>query len=75
MQELPVVGSPDNIAEKRVKKPDWLRVKLPMGENFRNVRSHVTTHKLQTICERGNCPNMGECWGEGTATIMILGNI
>ncbi len=75
MQELPVIGSSDTITEKRVKKPDWLRVKLPMGENFRHVRSLVTTHKLHTICESGNCPNMGECWGEGTATFMILGNI
>lgn len=58
----------------RLKKPDWLRVKLPIGENYRHVRSLVDTHKLHTICESGNCPNMGECWGEGTATFMILGN-
>ncbi|MFI5196939.1 MAG: lipoyl synthase [Chitinophagales bacterium] len=75
MQELPVISSSDTIADKRVKKPDWLRVKLPMGENYRNVRGLVTTHKLHTICESGSCPNMGECWGEGTATFMILGNI
>lgn len=58
----------------RIKKPDWLRVKLPIGENYRNVRNLVTEHKLHTICESGNCPNMGECWGAGTATFMILGN-
>lgn len=58
----------------RIKKPDWLRVKLPIGESYRHVRSLVDTHKLHTICESGNCPNMGECWGEGTATFMILGN-
>ena len=58
-----------------LKKPNWLRVKLPIGEEFRHVRSIVDTHKLHTICESGNCPNMGECWGEGTATFMILGNI
>jgi lipoyl synthase len=75
MQELPVVSSIDISAEKRVKKPDWLRVKLPMGENYRHVRGLVDTHKLHTICESGNCPNIGECWGEGTATFMILGNI
>ena len=75
MQELPVVSSNEINAEKRVKKPDWLRVKLPMGENYRHVRGLVDTHKLHTICESGNCPNMGECWGEGTATFMILGNI
>lgn len=75
MQELPVISAVQTSTETRVKKPDWLKVKLPMGENFRNVRSLVTTHKLHTICESGNCPNMGECWGEGTATFMILGNI
>ncbi len=56
-------------------KPDWLRVKLPTGENYRHVRSLVDQHKLHTICQSGNCPNMGECWGAGTATFMILGNI
>ena len=59
----------------RIKKPNWLRVKLPTGENYKKVRSLVDEHKLHTICESGNCPNMGECWGEGTATFMILGNI
>lgn len=62
-------------AEIRIKKPKWLRVKLPTGENYRKVRSLVDEHKLHTICESGSCPNMGECWGEGTATFMILGNI
>ncbi len=72
MTELPVL---DGIIEQKPKKPDWLRVKLPIGEEYRHVRSLVDTHKLHTICESGNCPNMGECWGEGTATFMILGNI
>ncbi len=62
------------VAEQKVKKPNWLRVKLPIGEEYRHVRSLVDTHKLHTICESGNCPNMGECWGAGTATFMILGN-
>ena len=62
-------------SEIRIKKPKWLRVKLPTGENYRRVRSLVDEHKLHTICESGSCPNMGECWGEGTATFMILGNI
>ena len=57
------------------RKPKWLRVKLPTGENYKHVRKLVSEHKLHTICESGNCPNMGECWGEGTATFMILGNI
>jgi lipoic acid synthetase len=69
MTELPIISEP------RQKKPDWLRVKLPIGEEYKHVRSLVDTHKLHTICESGNCPNMGECWGAGTATFMILGNI
>lgn len=69
MIELPVLG------EEKVKKPSWLKVKLPIGENYRRVRKLVDEYKLHTICESGNCPNMGECWGEGTATFMILGNI
>jgi lipoic acid synthetase len=72
MIELPVVNG---VVEPKVKKPDWLRVKLPIGEEYKHVRNLVDTHKLHTICESGNCPNMGECWGEGTATFMILGNI
>lgn len=76
MRELPVINSVENNhTETRVKKPDWLRVKLPIGEGYRHVRGLVNTHKLHTICESGNCPNMGECWGAGTATFMILGNI
>lgn len=71
MIELPVV--PAEQTTKR-SKPDWLRVKLPIGESYKHVRNLVDTHKLHTICESGNCPNMGECWGEGTATFMILGN-
>ena len=59
----------------RLKKPNWLRVKLPTGENYKKVRGLVDEHKLHTICESGSCPNMGECWGEGTATFMILGNV
>ena len=67
----------ENIAvpEAKAKKPSWLRVRLPIGEEYKQVRNLVDTHKLHTICESGNCPNMGECWGEGTATFMILGNI
>ena len=63
------------MSEIKTKKPDWLRVKLPTGENYRKVREQVDTHKLHTICQSGNCPNMGECWGAGTATFMILGNV
>ncbi len=56
-------------------KPRWLRVKLPTGENYKNVRKLVDNYGLHTICQSGNCPNMGECWGAGTATFMILGNV
>ena len=72
MIELPVIAQ-DSSTRRR--KPDWLRVKLPVGPEYAHVRKLVDTHKLHTICESGNCPNMGECWGAGTATFMILGNI
>lgn len=64
-----------NGEDTRPNKPEWLKVKLPIGEEYRKVRELVSTHKLHTICTSGNCPNMGECWGAGTATFMILGNI
>ena len=71
MIELPVISEE---ASKR-KKPDWLRVKLPVGQEYAKVRKLVDQYKLHTICESGSCPNMGECWGAGTATFMILGNV
>jgi lipoic acid synthetase len=70
MIELPTIAPP-----QKPRKPDWLRVKLPVGPEYAKVRKLVDAHKLHTICESGNCPNMGECWGEGTATFMILGNV
>lgn len=74
MLELPIVeNTPTNSG--RPKRPEWLKVRLPMGENYRNVRNIVDEFKLHTICQSGNCPNMGECWGAGTATFMILGNV
>ena len=71
MQELPIVQK----REPKKKKPSWLRVKLPIGESYRHVRGLVDKYKLHTICQSGSCPNMGECWGAGTATFMILGNV
>jgi len=59
----------------REKKPKWLRVKLPIGKKYTELRTVVDKYKLNTICTSGSCPNMGECWTEGTATFMILGNI
>jgi lipoic acid synthetase len=70
MIELPTISSP-----QKTRKPDWLRVKLPVGPEYAKVRKLVDNYKLHTICESGNCPNMGECWGAGTATFMILGNV
>ena len=72
MIELPVISA---ASSKHIKKPNWLRVKLPVGEAYAKVRKIVDENKLHTICESGNCPNMGECWGAGTATFMILGNV
>jgi lipoic acid synthetase len=71
MIELPVISE----EQTKRKKPNWLRVKLPVGKEYAHVRKLVDEHKLHTICESGNCPNMGECWGAGTATFMILGNV
>src|SRR5215203_4992810 len=70
MIELPTISG-----ETQKRKPNWLRVKLPVGPEYAKVRRLVDEYKLHTICESGNCPNMGECWGAGTATFMILGNV
>ncbi len=71
MIDLPVIGAKG----KPRRKPPWLKVKLPIGENYKMVRRLVDEYRLHTICESGSCPNMGECWGAGTATFMILGNV
>jgi lipoyl synthase len=70
MFELPIIDH----KEPKKRKPNWLRVKLPIGQEYKKVRSLVDQYSLHTICQSGSCPNMGECWGEGTATFMILGN-
>jgi lipoyl synthase len=76
---LPVIQpntTPSELSENgKIRKPNWLRVKLPVGQEYAKVRNIVSEYKLHTICESGNCPNMGECWGAGTATFMILGNV
>ena len=71
--ELPVVENTNR--NRKGKRPEWLRVKLPYGEKFKNVRNIVDEYDLHTVCESANCPNMGECWSAGTATFMILGNV
>ncbi len=77
MIELPILENKTApvAADARPKRPDWLKVRLPMGESYRQVRNIVDEYKLHTICQSGSCPNMGECWGAGTATFMILGNV
>ena len=65
----------NSVQDTTVQKPKWIRVKLPTGKKYRDLRSLVDKYKLNTICQSGSCPNMGECWGYGTATFMILGNI
>jgi len=70
MSELAVEAN-----KTKVGKPKWLRVKLPTGKKYTQLRGLVDQYNLHTICTSGSCPNMGECWGEGTATFMILGNI
>ncbi len=73
MVELPIIQTADKNPRKT--RPNWLRVKLPIGEDYKRVRRLVDEYQLHTICQSGNCPNMGECWGAGTATFMILGNV
>lgn len=70
MIELPVLTE-----EPRRKRPEWLKVKAPFGETYMKLRKIINEHNLHTVCESADCPNVGECWGAGTATFMILGNI
>lgn len=72
--ERPLSANLRTLTERK-KKPEWLKVKLPIGKEYVKLRQIVSDHKLHTICESGSCPNMGECWGAGTATFMILGNV
>ena len=66
-----------NVVDRAITKrrPDWLRVKLPSGEKFKEVLDTINEHKLNTVCSEARCPNMGECWGAGTATFMLLGDV
>src|SRR5690625_4440235 len=72
---LKAVMETKTVPTKKTPKPKWLRVKLPTGKKYTELRGLVDKYNLHTICTSGSCPNMGECWGEGTATFMILGNI
>lgn len=71
LKELEVIAPP----KESQRRPDWLRVKLPSGENFKHVSQVIQKHSLNTVCSEARCPNMGECWGAGTATFMILGDV
>jgi len=72
--ELPVVEKP-MVANRPGQRPEWLRVKLPYGDAFREVSQTIERHGLHTVCQSARCPNMGECWTAGTATFMILGDV
>jgi lipoic acid synthetase len=72
MTNIDLISQP--LPTPRVRKPDWLRVQLPHGEDYERVRSEVSALKLNTVCKEAACPNIAECWGAGTATIMILGD-
>ncbi|MBT4601744.1 MAG: lipoyl synthase, partial [Bacteroidetes Order II. Incertae sedis bacterium] len=74
MLELPVIQAPQ-VENVRGARPDWLRVKLPYGETYKNLVETIETNGLHTVCQSARCPNMGECWTAGTATFMILGNV
>lgn len=67
--------SETNTAQTKILKPEWLKIKLPSGKEFSEVKQNIEQHKLHTICESGKCPNQTECWGAKTATLMILGNV
>jgi lipoic acid synthetase len=71
--EIVILEGPIPPAAKR-ERPDWLKVKIPSGENYARLKGLIDGHKLHTVCEEARCPNMGECWNAGTATFMILGD-
>jgi lipoic acid synthetase len=62
-------------APRPKRRPDWIKVRPPKGETYRNLKRLMRTKELHTVCEEAHCPNMGECWGAGTATFLILGDI
>ena len=59
----------------KVRKPDWLKVKAPSGENYSMIKNMLGELKLATVCQEAKCPNMGECWSGGTATFMLMGEV
>ena len=73
IKELDVISSPTEKPTGKKRRPDWLRVKLTSGEKFNEISNIINDYSLNTVCSEARCPNMGECWGNGTATFMILG--
>lgn len=74
-RELPIFGEPAPQAATSRRHPDWIRSKVPGGERYRNLKGLMRDARLNTVCEEARCPNIGECWEQGTATVMILGDI
>src|SRR5580692_10784357 len=73
--DVDLIGIGKPAAPKYARKPDWLRVSLPSGDEYERVKAKVNALKLHTVCKEAACPNVAECWGAGTATIMILGDV
>jgi len=67
--------SPDRINTNPLRRPEWIKVKPPTGETYKNLHSLMRSKSLFTVCEEAMCPNMGECWGSGTATFLMLGDV
>jgi lipoic acid synthetase len=76
IQEIPAANTPTEAAppDGHRRKPEWLKARVPGGENYSRLKSMIDERKLHTVCEEARCPNMGECWNSGTATFMILGD-
>lgn len=75
IQEIPVLESAVTVTLPRPHRPEWLKVRIPGGENYGRILEIIQKHELHTVCQEARCPNMGECWTAGTATIMILGDV
>src|SRR5512136_535508 len=66
---------PDEIETAPQRRPDWIRVRAPSGETYQWLQGLMRSKELHTVCEEAMCPNMGECWGRGTATFLLLGDV
>jgi len=72
--DLPVLPSENPQPKRPQRRPDWIRVKAPSGETYEQVRQLMRAKSLNTVCEEAHCPNLGECWGAGTATFLMMGD-